>query len=394
MALVRAIYNLISHKGSDLCYHSPAMKEHVRPNFIIVTGLSGAGKSQAMKCLEDQGYYCVDNLPPALIPELAKICHTSNITSFALALDVRSREFFEDLAPALEQADKMGYSPYIVFLEAADNVLINRYAESRRQHPLAPNDRVINGIIKEREYLQTFREEADLVIDTSKFSAHQLRGLIFKHFSASEVTSSRIHVMSFGFKHGIPLDTDLVFDCRFLPNPYYVPELRPLSGLDKPVCDYLYTFATYQQFCQKIGDLLLFLLPKYLQEGKEQVNIAFGCTGGRHRSVALAETISKQLAKHGYETSIEHRDVERNSTRQASFSGGNSGLYNSVSPVPAVECNHAAPTTYVHKTACVTTNSKTESTTQPPAQSVNANDGTSTASLAQGSVKEPPRLAQ
>lgn len=297
--------------------HGMEDRENARPNLVIVTGLSGAGKSQAMKCFEDQGYYCVDNLPPVLIPQLAQLCRSSHLDYLALALDVRSREFFDDLEPALEQIATLGYHPYIVFLEADPQVLVRRYAESRRQHPLAPNDRVLKGIEKEREFLQFLRGRSDLVLDTSKISPHQLRGLIFQNFGTQRHLQSRLHVFSFGFKYGIPLDTDLVFDCRFLPNPYYLAELRPLSGLDEAVYQYLSQFESFATFQDKIADLLLFLLPAYLKEGKRQVNVAFGCTGGRHRSVALAERIAQRLASAHYEVSIEHRDLQRHGGRSA-----------------------------------------------------------------------------
>lgn len=282
-----------------------------RPNFIVVTGLSGAGKSSAMKCFEDQGYYCVDNLPPVLIPELAKICHNSNITDLAVALDIRSRDFFEDLPDALEQTQKIGYIPCILFLEASTDVLIQRYAESRRQHPLAPNNRVENGIQKEKECLKYIRDKANVVLDTSKCSKHQLRGRLFSLFNSSSAPKSRIHIMSFGFKYGMPLDVDLVFDCRFLPNPYYIQNLRHLSGLDQPVRDYLRGFDTFETFSEKVNDLLLFVVPQYFKEGKQQVNVAFGCTGGRHRSVALAEMSALKLRSQNYEVTAEHRDIER-----------------------------------------------------------------------------------
>ena len=280
-------------------------------NFIIVTGLSGAGKSQAVKCLEDEGYYCVDNLPPVFIPGLIDLCLKSGFNKLAAALDVRSRTFFDDFKPAMAEIKKRGINPYILFLDASDDVLIRRYAESRRQHPMAPNDRVANGIELERRCMQELKSTANEVIDTSNLSSHRLRGRIFEGLRLEEDRFSRIHITSFGFKHGIPLDTDLLFDCRFLPNPYYIPSLKPLSGLDKDVCDYLHTFDNFDIFTQKILDLLTFLRPLYLKEGKLQVNVAFGCTGGRHRSVALAEAAAQALSKAGYKTSVEHRDIDK-----------------------------------------------------------------------------------
>ncbi|MGM9998375.1 MAG: RNase adapter RapZ [Candidatus Bruticola sp.] len=286
------------------------MQEHTELNFVMVTGLSGSGKSQVMKCFEEQDYYCADNIPPVLLPELIKLCRTSNVNRLAVAADIRSQQFFNDLMTVLEQLTQMGCSPYIVFLDASNEVLVRRYAESRRQHPLAPNDRVINGITKEREKLQFLKERASFVLDTSQTTSHQLRGLIFQHFSSQNTDGSKLHAVSFGFKYGAPTDVDLIFDCRFLPNPYYLPELRILSGLDEPVQRYLHSFDTYHTFSQKIVDLLIFLLPQYLKEGKRQVNVAFGCTGGRHRSVALAEEVANAIRKHNYETSVEHRDAQ------------------------------------------------------------------------------------
>ncbi len=286
------------------------MQEYIRPNFVIVTGLSGAGKSQVMKCFEDQNYYCVDNIPPILIPDLMKLCHNCGIFYLAVALDIRNKDFFADLMPVLKQTEEMGQAPYIVFLEASNEVLIHRYAESRRQHPLAPNDRAVNGILKEREMLKFLKDRASLVLDTSKTTSHQLRGLIFQYFNSKEDIQSKLHIVSFGFKYGAPTDVDLIFDCRFLPNPYYIAKLRQLSGLDEPVREYLHNFETYHIFADKIIDLLTFLLPQYLKEGKPQINVAFGCTGGRHRSVALAEEIAQAMTKKQYETSVEHRDIK------------------------------------------------------------------------------------
>ncbi|MGM9991269.1 MAG: RNase adapter RapZ [Candidatus Bruticola sp.] len=285
------------------------MQKDTKRNFVMVTGLSGSGKSQVMKCFEEQNYYCADNIPPVLLPELIKLCFASNINRLAVATDIRSQQFFSDLTTVLEQLEQMDSSPYIVFLDASDEVLVRRYAESRRQHPLAPNDRVLNGIIKERDKLRFLRERASLVLDTSQMTTHQLRGLIFQKFSSKNTTGSKLHAVSFGFKYGTPTDVDLIFDCRFLPNPYYLPELRGLSGLDEPVKNYLHSFATYHTFLQKIVSLLIFLLPQYLKEGKQQVNVAFGCTGGRHRSVALAEEVASLMKKHHCETSVEHRDT-------------------------------------------------------------------------------------
>lgn len=277
--------------------------------FVVVTGLSGAGKSLALKCLEDQGYYCIDNMPPALIRNFAQLCVSSKINNVAAIVDVRGGEFFRDFKAAAAELPQYGFATFILFLEASNEVLVRRYSETRRQHPLAATERVLIGIEREHECLSDLRSQADLILDTSSMSPHQLKGTIIQHFASLHAPdNTRLHVVSFGFKYGIPLDTDLVFDCRFLPNPYYIPELKPLSGLDASVSQYIFSFPAAAEFCTMITNLIEFLMPKYLSEGKSHLTVAFGCTGGRHRSVAMAERLAQQLSTHDMQVSVEHRD--------------------------------------------------------------------------------------
>lgn len=281
-------------------------------SFVIITGISGAGKSLAMRCLEDQGYYCVDNLPPLLIPTFADLCAGSDILKFAIAIDIRGRDFFKDLQNVLQELPSRGFEPFIVFIEASPEVIIRRYSESRRQHPLAVNGRVAKGIAEERQALKDLRAQAHLIIDTSDLSPHKLRAYLMKCFTNSYAPDqAAVHIMSFGYKFGMPLDTDLVFDCRFLPNPYYVPELKPMSGLDEPVSKYVFSFPAAEEFSKKLIDLIDFLIPKYYDEGKRHLTIAFGCTGGRHRSTAFAEHIAGLLREKAYQVSVEHRDITK-----------------------------------------------------------------------------------
>ena len=282
--------------------------------FVIVTGMSGAGKTLVTKCLEDQGYYCVDNIPPALLLQFAQLCISANISRLAIAVDVRSHNFFADIEHSLEELALSGFNPQIWFIEARNEVLIRRFAANRRLHPLAPQDRVANGIAKERELLTSLRRRASYIIDTSELTPHNLRGHIIDYFAKTNATpgsAGQVHILSFGFKNGVPLDADLVFDCRFLPNPYYIPELKPLTGAHSQVAEYVFSFPTTQQFVDKIVEFLNFVMPLYLKEGKKQVVVAFGCTGGRHRSAAIAEESRRRLAAKGFQVSLEHRDITK-----------------------------------------------------------------------------------
>lgn len=281
--------------------------------FVIITGMSGAGKSLTMKCFEDLGYFCVDNLPPALIPKFAQLCgSSSSVERLALVIDIRGREFFPQLLDALAELPRLGFEPFILFLEASDDVLIRRYSETRRQHPLTSNGRVQQGIREERLLLHELRSRADWILDTSRLNPHRLRADINRRFSGSESDRlANIHVLSFGFKYGVPLDADMVLDCRFLPNPYYIQELNPLTGLDEPVRDYLFDMPATGEFVAKVEELLGFLLPRFADEGKQHMTVAFGCTGGRHRSTAVAEAVAARLRGLGHAVSVEHRDMAR-----------------------------------------------------------------------------------
>lgn len=281
--------------------------------FVIITGMSGAGKSLTMKCFEDLAYFCVDNLPPALIPKFAQLCgSSSSVERLALVIDIRGREFFPQLLDALAELPRLGFEPFILFLEASDEVLIRRYSETRRQHPLTANGRIQQGIREERLLLHELRTRADWILDTSRLNPHRLRADINRKFSGAESERrASIHVLSFGFKYGVPLDADMVLDCRFLPNPYYIEALSPLSGLDDPVREFLFDIPATGEFVVKVEELLAFLLPRFSDEGKQHMTVAFGCTGGRHRSTAVGEAVAARLRALGHSVSVEHRDLVR-----------------------------------------------------------------------------------
>ncbi len=288
--------------------------------FVIVTGMSGAGKTLVTKCLEDQGYYCVDNIPPALLLKFAQLCRSANINKLAIAVDVRSHNFFADIDKSIEQLSLDNFNPQIWFVEAKPEVIIRRFAANRRQHPLANDGRVANGIAKEAELLAPLRKRAHYVLDTSDYTPHQLRGIIVEHFVQEEkaqTASGTIHILSFGFKYGVPLDADLIFDCRFLPNPYYIPELKPLTGAHPQVAEYVFSFPTTQQFVDKISEFLRFVMPLYLKEGKSHIVVGFGCTGGRHRSAAIAAATCRLLKEDGYQVSLEHRDITKDDSEKS-----------------------------------------------------------------------------
>lgn len=282
--------------------------------FVIVTGLSGAGKTQAIRSLEDLGYFCVDNLPPTLIPKFAEACYKTEgrIDKIALVMDIRGGEFFDDLFESLKYIKQEGYKYEILFLDASDEVLVKRFKESRRKHPLAPDGRILNGILLERSRLREVRDRSSNIIDTSNLSTMKLREEITKIYGEEGQIENEliITVVSFGFKYGIPLDSDLVFDVRFLPNPYYIPELKNYSGNDKDVVDYVTSYDVTNNFINKLEDMLEFLIPNYLKEGKRQLILSIGCTGGRHRSVAIANAIYNKLKDNGHKVNIDHRDIE------------------------------------------------------------------------------------
>ncbi len=282
--------------------------------FVIVTGMSGAGKSQAIKVMEDIGYYCMDNLPPSLLPKFADLYFHSNnnIEKVALVIDIRGGNFFNDVFESLDKLKSKGYKYTILFLDASDDVLIKRFKELRRPHPLSPGDRVVEGIEKEREKLSELKEKANNIIDTSNLTIGMLKEEIKKILlEGEELSKLTISVLSFGFKHGIPLDADLVFDVRFLPNPHYVDKLRAYTGNDKNVRDYVMKWEESKQFRDKLIDMIYFLIPYYIKEGKTQLVIALGCTGGKHRSVTLANILYEDLEEKGHRVTIKHRDSNK-----------------------------------------------------------------------------------
>ncbi len=278
--------------------------------FIIVTGMSGAGKSSALKFLEDMGFFCIDNLPPFLISKLAQIYFQSDsqMKQVAIGIDIRGGELFKDLFSNLQQLEKDDYK--ILFLDASDDSLVKRFKETRRAHPLAQNDRIITGIQKERTVLQEVKDKANYIIDTSYMRTNELKEKINDIFIGEKKFDSLIiNVMSFGFKYGIPHDSDLVFDVRFLPNPFYIPQLKEKTGNDFAVSDYVLKYDVSKKFLEKVLDLITFLIPNYIHEGKNQLVISIGCTGGKHRSVTLANEIYKKLLAMSYSVLINHRDI-------------------------------------------------------------------------------------
>ncbi|WP_187992180.1 RNase adapter RapZ [Listeria innocua] len=283
---------------------------------VIITGMSGAGKTVAMQSLEDLGYFCVDNLPPSLLPKFWELMKESDkMDKIALVMDLRGREFFDSIEPALDELDNTNFiTTKILFLEADDKVLVSRYKETRRHHPLEPNGSVLDGINAERELLSDLKGRSQLVINTSNMAPRELRERINNEFQTEDKDVFNVQLMSFGFKYGIPIDADLVFDVRFLPNPHYIDKMRPLTGLDEDVYEYVMKWPETMAFLDKLVDLLMFTLPFYKRERKTQLVIAIGCTGGQHRSVALTEYVGKAIQQK-YETTISHRDMKRRKER-------------------------------------------------------------------------------
>lgn len=281
--------------------------------FIIVTGLSGAGKTQVVKAFEDIGDYCVDNMPPELIPKFAEIYHKSaDVNDCAvLVCDLRGGNMFGKLTECLGELSELGYEYEVLFLDASDEALIRRYKETRREHPLASGGRIIEGIQKERCMLSEIKNKANKIIDTSTLSASQLRQKIKLIYSnKSEFGEMLIHVMSFGFKYGIPLDSDLVFDVRFLPNPFYIPELKEHTGLETCIRDYVMDSDVSHEFLKKLTDLVKYMIPQFIKEGKTQLVISIGCTGGHHRSVTIAEALYNEVKAMGRNAMVSHRDIK------------------------------------------------------------------------------------
>ncbi len=281
--------------------------------FVVVTGMSGGGKSTALKMLEDAGFYCVDNLPVSLIDKFVELIATpgSEITKVALGLDVRAGQSFSEATAILQKEKKEGYDLEILFMDASDFALVKRYKETRRLHPLAMEGRIEDGISRERKMLEGIREQADYVIDTTNLLTRELKGELDRIFIKNEEYNSlMITLLSFGFKYGIPADADLVFDVRFLPNPYYLDALKQKTGNDKEVSDYVMQFPESEEFLDRLSDMLGFLIPNYIKEGKYQLVVAIGCTGGQHRSVTLANELYARMKNQGsYGIKLFHREV-------------------------------------------------------------------------------------
>lgn len=279
---------------------------------VIITGMSGAGKTVAIQSFEDMGFFCIDNMPPSLIPKFWELIKESGkITKIALVVDLRSRSFFEEIQSMLVSIENTNFiDTQVLFLDASDAELVSRYKETRRTHPLAMDGLITEGIRKERAILEDLKPKATIVIDTTKLTPRQLREKINQEFKSSTDHGFRVEMVSFGFKYGLPIDADIVMDVRFLPNPHYIDDLRPLTGMDQPVYEYVMSFPETEEFYEKFLDLLLTIMPGYVKEGKSSLTVAIGCTGGQHRSVALTERVGHALAKE-YKVNITHRDKDK-----------------------------------------------------------------------------------
>jgi RNase adapter protein RapZ len=285
-------------------------KKGAPAELVIITGMSGSGKASALKAFEDLGYYCVDNLPVELIPRFAELAlQSGEIPRTALVVDVREGAQLEKL-PAILKSLRRAIATRVIFLEASDSALLRRFSETRRPHPLGTGTTVRASLAAERRHLRSIRKLADSVIDTSKFNVHELRAHLTDRFKKQSGAQQSILIscVSFGYKHGLPDDADLVFDVRFLPNPHFVPEFRALTGRDPRVAKYIRSFPQTQEFINRISELLIYLLPHYIREGKSYLTISFGCTGGQHRSVMIAEEVNQRLRKAGYKVQVQHRD--------------------------------------------------------------------------------------
>ncbi|MEA5093766.1 Nucleotide-binding protein YvcJ [bioreactor metagenome] len=282
--------------------------------FVIITGMSGAGKSQAIKILEDINYYCMDNLPPALLPNFAELCSSSSkdVNKVAVVADIRGGIFFKDLFNSLDELKNKGIKYHILFLDASDEELVKRYKEQRRPHPLSSTGTIVDGIHEERLSLEEVKKRSDYIIDTTSMKMGRLKEELLSIFVQGNISYNiNITVMSFGYKYGLPQDSDLVFDVRFLPNPFYIEELKSFTGNDKNVQDYVMGFDTTSTFIEKLKDMLFFLLPHYIKEGKSNLVISIGCTGGKHRSVTISNHIASILSNENYRVLLNHRDVEK-----------------------------------------------------------------------------------
>lgn len=287
-----------------------AMKTN-ETKLVIITGMSGAGKTVAIQSFEDLGFYCVDNLPPALLPKFLELMkdNTNTIRKVALVMDLRGREFFDTLFEVLDKLGKEKWlDEHILFLDAKDETLVSRYKETRRSHPLSPGGLPLEGIKLERQILDELRGRAQNIMDTTTLKPKELREKIAEAYAEQQQHSFSVQIVSFGFKYGLPIDADLVFDVRFLPNPHYIDHMRPLTGLEEEVSSYVFKWSDTQTFLEKVIDLLEFMLPQYRKEGKSQLVVAIGCTGGQHRSVALSEYLGKRFGD-AYDTRVSHRDI-------------------------------------------------------------------------------------
>jgi UPF0042 nucleotide-binding protein len=286
-----------------------------RNELLILTGMSGAGRSTVAHSLEDLGWYVVDNLPPSLLPALAKQSSDGELPALAVVVDVRGGKFFDDLNAALANLKSDGIQFRLLFLDASDQSLVARFESTRRPHPLQGGDRISDGIDRERAKLHELRESADVVIDTSNLNVHQLAKRTSEIFAEGMIEGVRLNILSFGYKYGIPVDADLVLDCRFIPNPHWVPELRPLTGLDQAVSDRVFSNEGVTEFVGDYVNLIKDMLPGYIREGKKYLTVAIGCTGGKHRSVAISTEIAKQLGQTGTDLAVSahavHRDLGR-----------------------------------------------------------------------------------
>jgi RNase adapter protein RapZ len=284
----------------------------MRPvRLVIITGLSGAGKSEAVKCFEDLGYFCVDNLPPALIGKFTELClRTEAYSRLALVVDIRGGSFFDEAAEALQDLEKAGFPYEILYLEADENVIVRRFKESRRRHPLSASGSILEGINAEKKRLEELRGLASRIINTTNLSARDLRRRITEEYGqVTEGDRLLVHLISFGYKHGLPVDADIVLDARFLPNPHYVESLHDLDGNSQEVVDYVLKWPSTTKFIDRVQDLLAFVIPQCRNEGRSSLVVAIGCTGGQHRSVVIANVLGNFVRRHDYRVLVEHRDV-------------------------------------------------------------------------------------
>jgi RNase adapter protein RapZ len=290
-----------------------AVHDEEPARFTIITGLSGAGRSLVSKYFEDLGYFVIDNLPPALIERMASLVSgpATKVKEVALVVDVRGGEFFNELQKALQDLRDRGIEYRIVFLEASDRVLVRRFETTRRPHPLSPSGSVAEGIVREREIMKTLRGQADVILDTTDLNVHELREKVQALFGHGDEVPLAVTVTSFGHRFGLPMDADMVFDVRFLPNPHWVEDLRPLNGTNRKVRGYVLNADGTGEFLRHVRELLAFLLPGFVKEGRHYLGIAVGCTGGKHRSVVVAEEIARFISDKGFVTGVVHRDIER-----------------------------------------------------------------------------------